>query len=64
MDSYTFYRFKDGTNVKLLHCSNNKWAAEQAMLRTFGKSSSDISHTGMNELNYRPYSTFDGRDFH
>ncbi len=49
MDSYTFYHFKDGTNVKLLHCSNNKWAAEQAMLRTFGKSSSDISHTGMND---------------
>lgn len=64
METYTMYHFKDGTNVKLLHCSNNNWAAEQGMLRTYGKSQSDIAYTGMNENNYRPFTIFDGRDFH
>ena len=64
MDSYTFIKFKNGTNVKLIHTSCNFWAAKQAMLKTYGKSESDISTTGSNEVVFRPFTVFDGRNFH
>lgn len=59
----TFYFFLDGTIVCLLHYHHNQCAAKRAMLQTYGKSESDISHTG-SKANGREYSTFDGRNFH
>ena len=60
-ETYTMYRFKDGTCVKLLH-RPNAYAAEQAMLKTFNKTRADIVTTGLNEGNFRPFTIFDGRD--
>lgn len=59
-----FYHFKDGTNIKLIFESNNKCAAENGMLKAYGKTRDQISHSGGNELNFRPYQTFDGRNYH
>jgi hypothetical protein len=59
----TFYFFRDGTIVCLLHYPYNQYAAKKAMLQTYGKSESDISNTG-SQVNGRGYSTFDGRNFH
>ena len=60
----TYYYFKDGTNVRLLHYVNNLYAAEKAMLQAYRRSSSDISHKGGRAMPGNAYSTFDGRDFH
>lgn len=58
----TFYFFKDGTVICLLHYVNNKYAAEKAMLQAYRRTSSDISHSG--SKSNVPYTTFDGRDYH
>ena len=58
----TYYFFNDGTVVCLLHYSNNRGAAEQAMLKAYRRTNCDISYTG-----YRAngaYTIFDGRDYH
>lgn len=60
----TYYYFKDGLKVELLHYVSNKWAAEKAMLNAYRRSQSDISHTGGQRMPGNSYVTFDGRDFH
>ncbi len=62
MESTTYIFFKNGQCVKLIHYSNNLYAAKKAMLSMYGKSESDISHTG--SKSNIPYQTFDGRDYH
>lgn len=59
----TFYFFKDGSVVLLLHNSNNQYAAKKAMLKMYGRSESDISHTGSKCVG-KSYQTFDGTREH
>ena len=62
----TYYFFRRGGQtlcVELLHYVNNTYAAEKAMLNTYGLSKSDLIHTG-SQPNAVGYSTFDGRNFH
>lgn len=63
MAGETFYFFRDGSVVLLLHKSNNQHAAKKAMLRIYGKSESDISHTGSKCVG-KSYQTFDGTNEH
>lgn len=60
----TYYYFRDGLKVKLIHYVNNKYAAEKAMLNAYRRSQGDISHTGGKLIPGNSYVTFDGRDFH
>ncbi len=60
----TYYYFRDGLKVELIHYVNNKYAAEKAMLNTYGRSQGDVSHTGGKRMPGNSYVTFDGRDFH
>lgn len=60
----SYYYFKDGLKVELIHYVNNKYAAEKAMFNAYRRSSSDISHTGGKRMPGNSYVTFDGRDFH
>lgn len=59
----TYYFFKDGTVVCLLHIVSNKYAAEKAMLKTYNKITSDILRTGSKVVG-RGCSTFDGINYH
>ena len=63
MDKETYYFFRDGTVICLLHTVSNQYAAKKAMLQAYGKSDSDIMHTG-SQANTKGYSTFDGRGYH
>ena len=61
----TYYVFRDGTKISLIHYVNNKAAAEKAMLQTYRRSPSDISHSGFGSDTHRKdWPTFDGRSFH
>ena len=63
MTSETYYFFKNGSVVLLRHNSNNLCAAKRAMLKMYGKSESDISHSGSKCVG-RSYQVFDGTDCH
>lgn len=63
MESETYFFFKNGDCVKVIHYSNNLYAAKKAMLSMYGRSESDISHTGSKCVTGR-YQTFDGRNYH
>lgn len=63
-ETITYYYFKDGLKVELIHCVNNGYAAKKAMLNAYRRSDSDISHTGGKRMSGNSYVTFDGRDFH
>ncbi len=62
MEQETYFFFKNGLCVKVIHYSNNLYAAKKAMLSMYGKSESDILHTG--GRSNIAYQTFDGRNYH
>lgn len=62
--THALYRFKGGFNVELLHKTNNKCAAENAMLKAFKRTRSEIITSGGKPGPGVQYVTFDGTKFH
>lgn len=57
----TFYFFKDGIVIELMHYSYNHSDAERAMLSHYGKSYSDISR--VDNVAAFIHDKFDGRNY-
>ena len=60
----SYYRFKGGLNVELIHYVNNKFAAEKAMFNAFRRTRNDIASTGGSPTPGVAYTPFDGRNYH
>ena len=60
----SYYRLKGGLNIELIHCVNNKFAAEKAMLNAFRRTKSDIASSGGSPTPGVAYTPFDGRNCH
>ena len=57
----TFYFFKDGKVIELMHYGSNHSAAERAMLAAYGKSYCDVSR--VDNVAAFIHDKFDGRNY-